>query len=71
MSETLIVGITYIVTWIAQLGACAKCSVLNGKQWTINDLDEALLIKEFSSHPNCKCELDIQIEVDPTELQVW
>jgi len=66
----MILGITYVITWITQPGACAKCSVLNGKQWTINDLGEALLIKEFSSHPNCRCELDVEIDVDPEVLQV-
>jgi len=71
MSETLVMGITYTLTWISQPDACRKCSALNGKEWTVDDLDEVPLILETSSHPHCKCETDIQVDVDPMELQVW
>ncbi|MCJ7431100.1 phage head morphogenesis protein [Candidatus Bathyarchaeota archaeon] len=64
-------GIRYIVTWVSEPTACARCLALNGKEWTVDDLGAVPLIQEMFSHPNCKCEIDIQIDVDPTELEIW
>jgi len=71
LSETLVMGITYVLTWRAQPGACMKCLALNGQQWEIDDLEMAPLISASVSHPRCKCELDVEIQVDPMEFQVW
>jgi hypothetical protein len=71
MSETLMLGVTYIVSWVAGPGACEKCLALNGKEWTVDNLDVVPLIHDLSSHPNCKCEMDVEITVDPAEFQVW
>lgn len=71
MSETLVMGITYTLTWIAQPGACVRCQALNGKTWELDDLEEVPLIQEMSSHPHCRCTVDVEISVDPEELQIW
>jgi hypothetical protein len=71
MSETLIVGVSYRVTWLASPDACGKCSALNGKEWELDDLDEVPLIQEMSSHPHCRCTVDVEIDVDPLEFQIW
>ena len=71
MSETLILGVSYLVTWVASPDACMKCSALNGKEWELDDLDEVPLILETSSHPHCRCEVDVEIDVDLERLQIW
>lgn len=71
MSESLVLGITYILTWQAQPGACVRCQALNGKMWEIDDLNLWPFILATVSHKNCRCEVDVEINVDPMELQVW
>jgi hypothetical protein len=48
-----------------------KCLALNGKEWELDDLDLWPIIQETVSHPRCRCELDVEIDVNPEELQVW
>ena len=64
-------GIVYVVTWVSEPTACARCLALNGKEWTVDNLDVVPLIQEMSSHSHCRCTVDVEIDVDPTELQVW
>ena len=71
MSETLVLGITYTLTWISQPAACMKCQASNGKEWELDDLDLWPTILETVSHPRCRCEVDVEIEVNPEEFQLW
>jgi hypothetical protein len=71
MSESLVMGITYLLTWVSQPGACMKCLALNGKTWELDDLDLWPFILETVSHPHCRCEVDVEINVNPEELQIW
>jgi hypothetical protein len=71
MSETLVLGIKYVVTWVAQPGACATCLAWNGQVREIDDLELVPVVFEAVRHPNCKCEVEVEIEVNPEELQVW
>lgn len=71
MSETVILGIKYLVTWVSRPGACVRCLALNGKEWTVDNLEVVPFFNTMFSHPNCRCEVDVEIEVDPMELQVW
>jgi len=64
-------GIVYVVTWVSQPTACLKCQALNGKEWTVDNLDVVPLIHEMSSHPNCKCTVDVEIDVNLEEFQLW
>ena len=64
-------GIVYVVTWVSEPTACARCLALNGKEWTVDNLDVVPLIHEMSSHPNCKCTVDVEIEVNLEEFQLW
>lgn len=64
-------GIVYIVTWQANPDACIKCAALNGKEWTVDNLEVVPLIKEMSSHPNCKCTVDVEIDIDLEGFQLW
>lgn len=71
MSETMVLGVRYIVTWVAGPMACEKCLALDGTEWTVNELETVPQIYALHSHPHCRCEMDVEIEVDPQELQVW
>ena len=64
-------GVSYVVSWVSNPDACMKCLALNGKTWNVDELEAVPLIYALFTHPHCKCETDIEIEVDPTELQVW
>lgn len=63
-------GISFIVYWVANPVACRRCVALNGQQWLIHDLEEVPLIYQMFTHPHCKCEVDIEINVDTEVLQV-
>jgi len=71
LSETLVMGITYTLTWISQPDACVRCQALNGRQWELDDLDLWPFILETVSHLHCRCEVDVEINVDPLELELW
>jgi hypothetical protein len=64
-------GIVYVVTWVSEPTACARCLALNGKEWTVHDVDEVPLIHEMSSHPHCRCTVDVEIDVNLEEFQLW
>jgi len=68
---TVNLGITYILTWIASPDACVKCQALNGKTREVLDLDTVPDSLEIVSHPNCRCTVDVEIQVNPSELIVW
>ena len=68
--SSVVEGITYRVTWVAQPGACRRCLNLHGREWTLNTLEEATMLKDTVSHSHCRCELDVEIEVDLEKLQI-
>jgi hypothetical protein len=71
MSETLVLGIKYIVTWVAQPGACKNCLAWNGQVREIDDLELVPIVFAAVRHPNCRCEVTVEIEVNPEELEIW
>jgi hypothetical protein len=65
-------ALLFIVSWIAQPSCCRKCLALDGYTWEVpNNIEEVTRQKEMMSHPNCKCTVDVEVEVDLERLQVW
>ena len=69
-------GITYILTWHACSDACTKCQHLNGREYRDQDIFQQTVwdsiwgniwhLDEGHSlaHPNCRCQLEVRVEVD-------
>jgi hypothetical protein len=69
VTETL--GIKYLVTWRAQPDACPTCLAWNGQTREVDDLEAVPVVFDAVRHPHCRCEVDVEVNVDPEELQVW
>jgi hypothetical protein len=63
-------ALLFIVTWITAPGCCLKCGALNGRQWTIPYLQQVVLLKDTLTHPHCKCEVDVQVDINLDKLQL-
>ena len=76
-------GVGYVFVWhLGGVKPCRKCIALSGRAYREQDLFEhALVDPEFGpiwnldgdvslAHPNCKCHLEVHIEIDVERLQV-
>ena len=76
-------GVTYLIHWIIMdTNACRKCQILGTRTFDQNNLEGSWLVdREFGPvwdlanessmvHPNCRCTLDIEPEINPDEFVV-
>lgn len=75
-------GVTVTITWHTTVDPCRKCQALNGRTYHVEDLDVPYLMdpefgpiwdlnKDVSlAHPNCKCYVDVQIDVTLEKLEI-
>jgi len=69
-------AVSYIFTWHSLSDACPKCRSLNGQEFRDQDLFQERLFSHIwgdiwdlnadhtLAHPNCRCQLDVRVEVD-------
>jgi len=75
--------ISYVFSWRALSDACPKCQALNGQEWNDQDLFQNTLwdpiygdiwnldADHTLAHPNCRCQLEVRVNFDITQLEEY
>jgi hypothetical protein len=77
--------VTYVFKWVTVVDArtCEKCLSLNGKEWRNQDLFQDAIWDEMYAgiwdlnanhsilHPNCRCLLEVTVEIHLEKIEVY
>jgi len=83
LSEEVDQAFSYVFAWHALSDACPKCQSLNGQEFYDQDLFQEVLYSPIwgdlwdlnndhpLTHPNCRCQLEVRVNVDVTQIREY